>query len=162
MECDLESPGFSKFRALMDVWDEYLLTEEIRGQIESMIDSANHVLFFKYKKEIFGAGEDSRVAFARMKNPDDEMPKNWEDEASFTADNLNKAIRGEPGTQVFHKENLKEIKILDRDKAVEQLQKVAEKAGGVSVKKQVHMLDLSKLFHHDPDEAPNFVRADEE
>lgn len=157
----MESPGFSKFRALMDIWDEYLFEEDIHGQVESMIDSAGYVVFFKFNKEIFGAGEDSRVVFARMKNPDEDMPKNWEEEASFSADNLNKKTRGEPGTQVFHKSDLKKIKIIDREKAVEQLRKIAEKTGGVS-KSKVHMLDLSKLFRRDPDEPPNFVRADEE
>jgi len=157
----LESPGFSTFRALMDIWDECLFEEDVHGQVESMIDAAGYVVFFKFNKEIFGASENSRVVFARMKNPDEDMPKNWEEEASFSADNLNKATRGEPGTQVFHKGDLNKIKIIDREKAVEQLQKIAEKAGGIS-KSKVHVLDLSKLFHHDPDEAPNFVRADEE
>lgn len=152
----MESVVLTKFK------DFFKFYEDIRSQIDSMIDSNGYVLLFKLGKDVFGAGEDSRVVFARMKIPDDDMPKNWEDEASFSADNLNKSIRGEPATQVFHQKDLKKIKVLDRDKVVEQLVKAAEKQGGISPKKSFMKLDLSKFFHHNPDDAPNFVRADED
>lgn len=159
MEINLESPGFSKFRSLMDIWDEYLLIDDIRHQIESMMDPSKFVFFFKFNKEVFGSDEDSRVAFAKMKNPDDDMPKNWEDEVNFAAENFNKMIRGEPATQIFHKKDLDKIKIIERDKAVNALQKVAEENG--SVKKKHDEIEIT-LPHHDRDEAPNFIRADED
>lgn len=145
----------------MDIWDEYLFQEDVHSQVESMIDAAGYVFFFKFGKELFGTGEDNRIIFARMKNPDKDMPKNWEEDASFSADNLNKNIKGQPGTQVFHKTDVDKVKIVDRDKVVAALQKVAEKEGGVAPKKNFS-IDLMKIFHHDPDTPPNFVRSDEE
>jgi hypothetical protein len=131
-----------------------------------MIDNGDYVLLFKKGDDLFGGGEDSRVVFAKMKDPKDEdAPSGWAEEASFSADNLIKKLKGEPAQHVFEKDDLKEIKIMDRDDVVDELHKEAEKLGSDAFKKpKMHILDLSKLFqmHKDPDEAPNFVRADED
>jgi len=146
----------------MDMWDECLLQENAEEKINHLIDSNGYVLFFKKDDSIFGAGEDSRVAFAKMKNPDDDLPKGWEDEASFSADNLNKAIRGEPHQHVFHKNDLEKMSVIDREEVMKTLKKDTEKLGDDAFPaRRVQVLDISKLFHHDPDDAPNFVRADE-
>jgi hypothetical protein len=147
----------------MDMWDEFLLDEEAAAKIESLIDSAGHILFFKKGNELFGAGEDGRVVFAKMKHPDEEMPKNWEEEASFSADNLNKVVRGEPPQHVFHKADLDEIQIMDREEVVESLRKEAEKLGDKAFPEpRIRVINFEKLLGRgDPDDAPNFVRADE-
>lgn len=139
-----------KFRAFLKK-----LHEDIGGQINGAIDSAGYVFFFKKGKEIFGAGEDSRVIFAKIKNPDEELPKNWEEDANFSADNLNKVVRGEPAQQVFRAEDLKQIEVIDREKAVANLQKVAEKLGDKAFpKRSAFKIDLSRFFAYDPDQAP--------
>lgn len=139
------------------------LDENAQGQIDALIDQNGYILFFKKDGNIFGATEDSRVIFAKMKNPDDDMPEDWENEASFSADNLNKKIKGEPGQHVFSKDDFKNIEIIDREDAVKDLKKEAKKSGNKIPDTKFRVFNLSQIFHQkDPDEAPNFVRADEE
>jgi hypothetical protein len=114
------SPGFSSFRQLMDIWDENLDQEEKKNQIRRMVDGENLILFFKKDGDVFGAPEESRVVFARMKNPDDETPEGWLDDANFIAVNLVKAMQGDKTTHMFSSKDLKSIKVVDKD-AVEGL-----------------------------------------
>ena len=137
------------------------MDEDAQSKVDALIDNSGHILFFKKDKDIFGATEDSRVVFAKIKNPDDDAPNEWGDEASFSADNLNKKIRGEPGQHVFCKEDLKQIEVIDREDAVKALKKEAEKAGDKMPDNKTRIFDLSQLFQKSPDDAPNFVRADE-
>lgn len=155
----MQSPGFSKFREW--ITNEFLIEKETEEKINHMIDSNGYILFFKKDKDVFGAGEDSRLVFAKMKSPDEDMPKRWKDEASFSADNLNKSVKGEPSQHVFNNDDLKEMDVIDREEAVKALKKVAEKAGDTAFPKAHHILDISKFLQHDPDDAPNFVRTDE-
>ena len=150
----LKLPGFRKW---------FHVTEDVREKIESMIDDGEYILFFKKDGNIFAASEDSRVAFAKMKNPDDDMPKNWEEEASFTADNMNKMIRGEPSQHVFSKKDMNEMKVMDREKVIEELGKKAQSLGDNAFpRKRIKFIDIRSLFHHDPDQAPNFIQANED
>ena len=109
------SPAFSSFRQLMDIWDENLEAEDKKNQIQRLVNGDNLILFFKKGGEVFGAPEESRVVFARMKNPDDEMPEGWFDDANFVAVNLVKALMGEKTTQMFSAKDLKSIKVVDKD-----------------------------------------------
>lgn len=128
--------------------------EELAG-IEALIDGHGLILFFRCGKDIFGAGEDSRVVFARMKNPDDEAGDGWGEGASFLATNLTKTVRGEPTQQVFGKKDLKRIRIADRDEVVAALKGVkGAKASNVGV------LRFS-VGRADPQSA-DAVRTDEE
>lgn len=159
----MQSPGFSKFRELMDVWDGYLVENEVDNRVSELI--APFVFFFKRGSDIFGAGEDSRVVFAKMKHPDDELPSGWRDEANFTAHNLQKSVSGEPAQNVFSYKDLKKIKILDKDKVSEMLHKEVENLGEKAFPKKkstFNLIDLSRFLKNDPDDAPNFTRADEE
>lgn len=155
----MESPLFSPFREFLDMWDEMSVNEGNDEQIDALLDSGKYVFFFQKDKELYGAGEDGRLAFAKMKKPDDEMPKNWEKEASFSADHLEKIVRGEPSKYVFEKKDLKQIQVMDREKVAERLKKIAEK-----LERPISIpLDLDGMsYRHDPDQAPNFVQADED
>jgi len=157
--------AYKHFRDIMDVWDEILHEEHNDGKIESLLDGNGNILFFEKDGDIFGAGEDSRVVFAKLKSPDEDMPQGWAKEANFTADNLTRAIKGESARYVFSKDDLKKIKVMDRDKAFDALKDVASKvgdkalsSGGPSIDKIIQIIRP----HKDPDEAPNFVQADEE
>lgn len=159
----MESPGFSKFRELMDVWDGYLVENEVDGRVNELI--APFVFFFKKGEDLFGAGEESRVVFAKMKHPDEELPSGWKDEANFTAHNLKKSISGEPAQNVFSCKDLNKIKILDKDKIAEHLHKEVEKLGEKAFPKKkntFNLIDFSRFLKNDPDDAPNMTRADEE
>lgn len=139
------------------------ITEDAKEKIESMIDEGEYILFFKKGGDIFAASEDSRVAFAKMKNPDADMPRNWEEEASFTADNMDKMLRGEPGQHVFSKKDINEMKVMDREKVIEELGEKAQSLGDDAFpRKGIKFIDIRSLFHHDPDQAPNFVQANED
>ncbi len=146
----------------MDQWNQSILEEEERNDIQHLIDSHGMILFFKKDKDYFGAGEDSRVVFARLKNPDEDTPSGWADEANFTAENLSKIMRGEPGQQVFDKSDLSKIKIMDKDKIVEELKKIPKEKGEHF--NSIKVIKLSRLFspNHSRDDAPNFTRADED
>lgn len=161
----MESPGFSKFRSLMDLWDDYLVEEEESNKINSFIDANDMVFFFKKGDSYFGASEDSRVVFARLKNPDDDTPEGWEDEATFTAVNLSKFVKGEPAQHVFNGRDISNIKVVDREKMVEALngQKGDSEIPFGKLSAAVRIIRISRgLPNSDRDEAPNFSRADEE
>lgn len=100
----------------MDIWDENLDKEDKKNQIRRLVDGENLILFFKKDGDVFGAPEESRVVFARMKNPDDgETPEGWLDDANFIAVNLAKAMQGDKTTHMFSNKDLKSIKVVDKD-----------------------------------------------
>ena len=67
------------------------------------------------------APEESRIMYARMRHPDEEMSRHWSAEASFLAVNLDDIIAGHGSQRVFSKKDLKKIDILDKDEAVDAL-----------------------------------------
>ena len=106
----MQSPGFSKFRELLDTWDGFLIENEFDEKIDELMSP--FVFFFKKDNDIFGAGEDSRVVFAKMKNPDKDLPTGWKDEATFSAHNLTKTIVDQPSQNIFIIKDLDKIKII--------------------------------------------------
>jgi len=127
----LKSPGFSNFRHMLDEWDVFCAEEELKDKIHSLLDSPSFVFYFTRGKDIYGAPEESRVTFARMKTKDEDMPEGWEDEATFMGINLTKVVRNEGGNQsVFSNKDLKKIKIIDKEKAYKNLLKQSKESGG--------------------------------
>jgi len=124
----MESLGFSSFRSLMDTWDNYLESEDKEAKIRKLLDGQGLILFFKKGKEIYGAPEQSRVIFAKMKTPDEDVNDDWMKEANFMALNLGKALTGEEVENMFSAKDLKSIKVMDRDK-VEKLLKKMQSSG---------------------------------
>lgn len=117
----MDSLGFSKFRELMDIWDESSKDMDMREKINGLLDSQGFGLFFKKGKSIFGAPEESRMILARLKNPDDETPESWADQASFMAINLDGVGEGHGIQSIFGGKDLPEIKIIDQEKAVDEI-----------------------------------------
>jgi hypothetical protein len=81
--------------------------------------------------------------------------------------NFIKSIKGEPAQHLFSLDDLKKIKVVDKDNIMERLNKEADKLGDKAFpnqKRTFTLFNLSKLLSKgkDSDEAPNFVRADEE
>jgi hypothetical protein len=112
--------------------------EQEDQSIQSMIDGNDFVLFFTKDNQIFAASEDGRLTFARMKHPDEE-DADWMKEASFGAVNLNQALEGRRSENIFNMVDLKKIKIIDRNKAIQMLNKVAKSipAGKRSIKQNL-------------------------
>lgn len=93
-------------------------------KIKKIVDGDKFILFFKHKNKIFGAPEESRIVFARMKNPDsDDMPENWGDGASFSAFDLIKALNGNSVENLFSMRELPNIDIITRDEVENLLMK---------------------------------------
>jgi len=118
-----QSPAFSKFRNLMDIWDNYLESEEKEQKVKNLLNGQNLILFFTSGNGIFGAPEESRVIFAKMKSPDQDTAEDWVDDANFAAFDLAKALQGKETENLFGIKDLDSIKIIDRDKAEKMLMK---------------------------------------
>ena len=127
-----KSPAFSSFRYLMDLYDEVLEEEAKENKVRSLLDG--HILFFKKKAGIFGAPEESRVTFARLKNPEEDDVSGFQDEATFMALNLLDALTGKSSQSLFGFKDLPDIKVLDRDECEKILLKKAANPKPVVVK----------------------------
>jgi hypothetical protein len=120
----MQSPGFSRFRELMDKWDDWLAIEDERVSIGDHLDGNQCILFFKKGDDIFGAPEESRLVFAKLKNPSEEdVTPSWRDEARFIALNLVQSLLGQRTENLFGGKDLDDLQMMDRDAAVEELMK---------------------------------------
>lgn len=120
------SPGFSKFRELMDIWDKNLAIQEAEKSVDELLNRHGLILFFKKGDDYFGAPEESRVIFAKLKDKDDDDPMNpaFRDEAKFMAINLIKSMFGGPEDSVqtmFSLKDLPKIKVCDRDEVIKKI-----------------------------------------
>lgn len=113
----------SPMRELMNLWEEVDKKDKTLDQIKTMLDVNNFVLFFKMDNSLFAAPEESRLTFARIKNPDEDSPKDWADESTFIAVDLDKAIEGEKSERIFYGKDINKIKVLDRDEIEKMLTK---------------------------------------
>lgn len=93
------------------------------SKIKSLLDGQNLIMFFSKNNKLFGAPEESRIVFAKMKNPegDEDMPDNWEKEANFMAYDLMNALAGQNAENIFSAKDLPLIKVLDRSQIEKQL-----------------------------------------
>jgi hypothetical protein len=119
----VESPAFSSFRSLMDTWDMICEEREQVSKVHQLLDTQEFVFYFKLDGSIFGAPEESRIMYAKMKHPDEDMRGKWKDEANFLAVNLDDIIKGHGTQRIFSKKDLKNIKIIDKEEAAEDLGK---------------------------------------
>ena len=124
MEVFMNSPNFSNFRQLLDLWDNV----KDKFNKKCLMEDHDLVFFFKKDKVIYGASENSRLTFARMKNPEPE-DKKWSKEANFSAYNLEEE---KPNEIVFGSKDLKSIQIIDQEKAEKELDKKGKKMPAIS------------------------------
>lgn len=117
----MDSLGFSKFRELIDIWESASKDMDMRAKVLGLLDRSDFSLFFQKDGSIFGAPEESRVIFARMKNPDPDTPSDWVNQASFMAINLDDMHNGRGIQSVFGGKDLPEIKVIDQGKAVDEI-----------------------------------------
>lgn len=120
-----QSPAFSSFRSLMDIWDENTIIEnkkkaDKQSKVKSIIDGKNLIMFFKKGNSLFGAPEESRIVYAQMRNPDDDWMAS---DANFSAFDLIQALNGNSTENVFSMNDLPQIDIITRDEAEDSLMK---------------------------------------
>ncbi len=95
--------------------------EEKESKVKNLLGGQNFIMFFTTDSgnSVFGAPENSRVVFARMKNPDSET--DGLDDANFMAVDLIKALMGQKVQNMFGNKDLSKIKIIDKDVAEKKL-----------------------------------------
>jgi hypothetical protein len=120
----MNSPNFSDFRQLLDKWDE--IKDSFHKKC--LMEDNDLVFFFKKDKVLYGASENSRLTFARMKNPEKEE-KQWSKEATFSAYNLEQE---KPNEIVFGSKDLKSIEVVDQEKVEKELDKKGKKMPAIS------------------------------
>lgn len=120
----MNSLGFSSFREILDIWDE----NKDKLKIKVLLEDNGLVFFFKKDNVIYGATENNRLTFSRIKNPEKEDEK-WSKEASFTAINLEDK---ELSKNIFGKKDIDQIEIIDQEKAEKQLNKKGKKIPDLS------------------------------
>lgn len=120
----MNSPNFSDFRALLDLWDDI----KDKFNKKCIVEDNDLMFFFKKDNVLYGASENSRLTFARMKNPEKEDSA-WAKDATFSAYNLEEE---KPSEIVFNKKDLEEIKVIDQEKAQKELDKKGKKMPSIS------------------------------
>jgi hypothetical protein len=133
------SVGFSEFRNLMDLWDNYVLKESTENEIEKFLTNKQILMFFKYpvdkngnlnkndknfiKPKLYGATEENRLSFAKIKHPN---PEDLEPAIeTFSGIDLKALMDGGEGEdddfekiKIFNKKDMKKIKVISQEKAV--------------------------------------------
>lgn len=121
----------STTKRLMSYWHhcwESALSDQQKKKLQMILDNGNLILFFRYKDEVYGAGEGSRVTFAKMKDPaDEDHTAGWLKEASFMATNLTKMGQGQTSQMIFSEKDLKDIDVLSKEEAYSALEEFFEK-----------------------------------
>jgi hypothetical protein len=147
-----KSPAFSSFRILMDTWDTYLEEEEKENRVRSLLDGQGLIIFFSRGDSIFGAPEESRLTFARMKNPSEDDTNL--DDATFIALNLLDTLMGKPQQTMFKMQDISKLKILPKEKCEKILLKHVKKPKEPSAK-------IKKLGKEQGDE-DGLIKIDDE
>jgi hypothetical protein len=112
---DFGSPAFSDFRYWMDLWDHSQQDMDRYSKVEALLDGQQFILFFKKGDTLYGSTEESRLIFAKLKNPDEDACPEWRKEANFLAIDLAEALKGNRVQHVFNAKDIKKIKILPRE-----------------------------------------------
>jgi hypothetical protein len=125
----MKYPAFLSFRDFLDDWDIQL---ENIDSMNDLLDKHELILFFKKGDDYFGAPEDSRVVFAKLKTDteDDPMMPGFRQEARFPAFNLVKFLSNDPERpteSVFGIKDLPKISVCTREEAVDNMMKLSKK-----------------------------------
>lgn len=105
-------PNFSDFIQLL---------ESKESKAKELLDK-EYSFFFICDGQIYGAPEESRLTFARLKNLEDD-DKSWAEDANFSADDLTKAMKDEQSQRLFTMKDLDKLKIITQEMAQKKLSK---------------------------------------
>ncbi len=104
------SPAFSSFRAVLDKWDDFVQSEKE----EEILDDDSLCMYFTLNGEVFGSPEESRLIFAKIKDPKDEDKDALKD-AMFSGIDLIKIMGGERTERLFSIKDLPNIRIIGKE-----------------------------------------------
>jgi hypothetical protein len=99
----------------------FLEDQEKQSKVSSYLDENKYTLFFEYKKDLYASDEDSRVVFAKIKNSDEDLPRNWKEDIKFVAVKLMPSLKGQNSTHLFSHKDLKDIIFVDRDEIIKKI-----------------------------------------
>ena len=88
--------------------------ELVKNQVKTLLASEDFVMYFKKNGDVYACGEESRLTFARIKNPEDS--DGWLENANFLAVNLTKGLKDKV-QNIFSDKDINKIKIISEDEA---------------------------------------------
>jgi hypothetical protein len=110
------------FKKLTDILKEEKKTKKSKNDdVKKLLDGKGYILFFKKGDDVFGAPEESRILFSKLKNPDDDDIDWGENDSMFPAMNLLKALQGDSQEDMFSQDDVPDIQVIDRDEAEDHL-----------------------------------------
>lgn len=130
-ETNNKSLGFSSFRTLLDLWDNYVLEENVANEIEKILNGKKILFFFKFKdkgeSKLYGTDDNNRIVYATWKNPTkSDISSPVESFQAYDLKALFNSKNSEEGEKIrlFNKKDLPKIStITDRDEIVADLAK---------------------------------------
>jgi hypothetical protein len=102
----------------LDRWDDYVQSEKA----EEVLSDDSLCMYFTMGDDVFGAPEESRLVFAKIKDPKDEDRPNLKD-AMFSAIDLLRVMHGEKIERMFGMKDLPKIKVIDKETLAKLLRK---------------------------------------
>lgn len=93
-----------------------------------LLDGQNLLLFFQFEDNLYGATEQHRITFSKMKSPDEEATPEWIKEANFLAFNLTSALSGSPTQEIFYSKDIDDISVVNKEDAFKILSGDANKS----------------------------------
>ena len=98
------------------LWENEQNKKLIKNQVKTLLASEDFVMYFKKNGDVYACGEESRLTFARIKNPNDDDMVDLE--SNFMAVNLTKGLKNNTKVQnIFSNKDVKSIKIISEEEA---------------------------------------------
>lgn len=111
------------YKRTQSSWDSFRIFE---ADLQRLIDGSELIFFFKKGKEVFGATEEGRMAFAVMNDKSED--KKLKDDVRVHAINLSKSMGGEKTESSLSREQMSVVKVIDRERAEKLLHKAEKRS----------------------------------
>lgn len=111
------------YKRTQSSWDKFKVFE---ADIQRLIDGSELIFFFKKGKEVFGSTEEGRMAFAVMNDKSED--KRLRDDVRVHAINLSKSMGSDKIESSLSREQMSEVKVIDRERAEKILQREGKKS----------------------------------
>lgn len=89
-------------------------------RIEELLFNKQIIFFFKYKNILFGAKEEDRIIFAKIKSKEKKSPLDYYNNF-FKGYNLKKLLNNKNKIKKFNKKMINKIKVITQEEAVKEL-----------------------------------------
>lgn len=115
-----------KMRNLLDLWESTCDVNDEIEKINGIFDKHGLILFLKRGEDYYGAPENSRLMFAKIKSNDADNPVSigMRDQIRIPAFNLMKAMSGNDQESIqvaLTPDDLEDMEVCDREKTIDAL-----------------------------------------